>query len=59
MYVRLVFDFMDTDLEIIIKDTNVILTPPHIKAYMLDTLKGLEYLHTHNNTLDPPQGHEA
>ncbi|KAL4227977.1 Cyclin-Dependent Kinase 7 [Mactra antiquata] len=43
--VSLVFDFMDTDLEIIIKDNNIILTLGHIKAYMLQTLKGLEYLH--------------
>ncbi|KAK2172031.1 hypothetical protein NP493_999g01020 [Ridgeia piscesae] len=45
--ISLVFDFMDTDLEIIIKDTSVVLTPPHIKAYMIQTLQGLEYLHAH------------
>lgn len=43
--VSLVFDFMDTDLEIIIKDNKIMLTPAHIKAYMIMTLKGLEYLH--------------
>lgn len=43
--VSLVFDFMDTDLEVIIKDSSVILTTPNIKAYMLMTLQGLEYLH--------------
>lgn len=43
--VSLVFDFMDTDLEIIIKDNSIVLTPPHIKTYVLQTLKGLEYLH--------------
>lgn len=43
--VSLVFDFMDTDLEVIIKDTSVILTTGNIKAYMLMTLQGLEYLH--------------
>lgn len=43
--VSLVFDFMDTDLEIIIKDPNIVLTPAHTKAYMVMTLKGLEYLH--------------
>ncbi|GAB6028364.1 Cyclin-Dependent Kinase 7 [Chamberlinius hualienensis] len=43
--ISLVFDFMDTDLEVIIKDTNIVLTPAHIKAYTLMTLKGLEYLH--------------
>lgn len=43
--VSLVFDFMDTDLEVIIKDNTIILTLSHIKSYMLQTLKGLEYLH--------------
>jgi len=42
--VSLVFDFMDTDLEQIIKD-EVVLTPGHIKAYTMMTLEGLEYLH--------------
>lgn len=43
--VSLVFDFMDTDLENIIKDTKIVLTPGNIKAYMIMTLQGLEYLH--------------
>lgn len=43
--VSLVFDFMDTDLEVIIKDPKVLLTPANIKAYMIMTLRGLEYLH--------------
>lgn len=43
--VSLVFDFMDTDLEVIIKDTKIILTPANIKAYAIMTLRGLEYLH--------------
>ncbi|KZS07948.1 Cyclin-dependent kinase 7 [Daphnia magna] len=43
--VSLVFDFMDTDLEQIIKDTSIILTPGTVKAYVLMTLQGLEYLH--------------
>ena len=43
--VAIVMDFMDTDLEVIIKDTSIILTPAHIKTYTLQTLKGLEYLH--------------
>lgn len=38
--VSLVFDFMDTDLEIIIKDNNIVLTPANVKAYMIMTLKG-------------------
>uniref|UniRef100_G1MZF7 [RNA-polymerase]-subunit kinase n=1 Tax=Meleagris gallopavo TaxID=9103 RepID=G1MZF7_MELGA len=36
---------METDLEVIIKDTSIVLTQAHIKAYMLMTLQGLEYLH--------------
>ncbi|CAG2066186.1 unnamed protein product, partial [Timema podura] len=43
--VSLVFDFMDTDLEVIIKDTSIVLTPANVKAYMLMTLQGLEYMH--------------
>lgn len=43
--VSLVFEFIDTDLENIIKDMKIILTPGNIKSYLLQTLKGLEYLH--------------
>ncbi|GBP31584.1 hypothetical protein EVAR_78163_1 [Eumeta japonica] len=43
--VSLVFDFMDTDLEIIVKDNTIVLTPANVKAYIIMTLKGLEYLH--------------
>lgn len=43
--ISLVFDFMDTDLEVIVKDTTIVLTPSNIKAYVLMTLQGLEYLH--------------
>lgn len=43
--VSLVFDFMDTDLEVIIKDSNIVLTAANIKAYMIQTLQGLDYLH--------------
>ncbi|CAG9763368.1 unnamed protein product [Ceutorhynchus assimilis] len=43
--VSLVFDFMDTDLEVIIKDNTIILTTANIKSYTLQTLRGLEYLH--------------
>ncbi|KAL1380351.1 hypothetical protein pipiens_014266 [Culex pipiens pipiens] len=45
--VSLVFDFMDTDMEIIIKDSKIVLTPANVKSYMIQTLKGLEYLHMH------------
>lgn len=44
--ISLVYDFMDTDLEEIIRDReNIILTPSHIKSYMIMMLTGLEYLH--------------
>ncbi|XP_023340935.1 cyclin-dependent kinase 7-like [Eurytemora carolleeae] len=43
--VSIVMDFMDTDLEVIIKDTNIILSAANIKSYILQTLQGLEYLH--------------
>jgi len=43
--ISLVYDFMDTDLEVIIKDKDIVLTQSHIKAYMIMTLKGIEYLH--------------
>lgn len=44
--VSLVFDFMDTDLEIVIKDSQIVLIPAHVKAYMIMTLQGLDYLHS-------------
>lgn len=31
----------------IIKDTSLVLTPANIKAYILMTLQGLEYMHQH------------
>ncbi|XP_067941740.1 cyclin-dependent kinase 7-like [Watersipora subatra] len=43
--VSLVMDFMDTDLEIIIKDRSLILTAANVKSYILQTLLGCEYLH--------------
>ncbi|XP_014673021.1 PREDICTED: cyclin-dependent kinase 7-like [Priapulus caudatus] len=43
--ISLVFDFMETDLEVIIKDMTVVLTPAHCKSYIVMTIKGLEYLH--------------
>lgn len=45
--ISLIFDFMDTDLEVIILDQSIILKPSDIKAYMMMTLQGLEYLHLH------------
>jgi len=45
--IQLVFDFMETDLERVVKDSSIILLPSHIKNIALQTLLGLEYLHMH------------
>lgn len=45
--ISLIFDYMDTDLEVIILDQTLVLRPGDIKAYLLMTLQGLEYLHMH------------
>uniref|UniRef100_A0A8C8C5C7 Cyclin-dependent kinase 7 n=2 Tax=Salmoninae TaxID=504568 RepID=A0A8C8C5C7_ONCTS len=45
--ISLVFDYMETDLEVIIKDTSLVLTPANIKAFIVMTLQGLEYMHHH------------
>lgn len=42
---HLVFEFMQTDLEAVIRDRNIVLSPADIKSYMLMTLKGLAYCH--------------
>ena len=34
-------------MQVIIKDSSIVLTLAHIKAYMLQTFLGLEYLHVH------------
>jgi len=43
--ISLVCDFMETDLEVIIQDTSMVLSPAHIKSVMLMTIQGVEYLH--------------
>lgn len=45
--ISLIFNYMDTDLEVVIRDPTIVLTPAHIKAYSLMTLEGLRYLHAH------------
>ena len=45
--ISLIFDYMHTDLEVIIRDPTIILSPANIKAYLVMTLQGLEYLHKH------------
>lgn len=41
-----VFEFMASDLEAIIKDKSVVLSPADIKSYMLMLLKGLAACHS-------------
>eukprot|EP00128_Syssomonas_multiformis_P015658 Colp12_sorted_trinity150504_noHs@19507 len=43
--VSLVFEFCETDLEVIIKDKSIIFETSDIKSYMLMMLRGIEYLH--------------
>eukprot|EP01103_Thecamoeba_quadrilineata_P019317 TRINITY_DN7769_c0_g1_i1.p1 TRINITY_DN7769_c0_g1~~TRINITY_DN7769_c0_g1_i1.p1 ORF type:complete len:360 (+),score=60.95 TRINITY_DN7769_c0_g1_i1:62-1081(+) len=43
--IYLVFDFMVTDLEQIIKDKNILLSPADIKSYMKMMLLGIEHCH--------------
>ncbi|CAD6186329.1 unnamed protein product [Caenorhabditis auriculariae] len=45
--IQLVFDFMETDLEHVVKDQSTILMPAHIKNMTMQTLLGLEFLHAH------------
>jgi len=63
---HLVFEFMYTDLEIVIKDRSLILSPADIKTYMQMTLKGVEFCHKNwilhrdlkpNNLLITPRGY--
>lgn len=63
--VSLVFEFMSTNLEDIIMDTNLVLSPANIKSMMLMTCLGIEYLHNNwilhrdlkpNNLLMDKQG---
>jgi len=42
--ISLVFDFMHTDLEVLIRDTSIVLSPANIKSFAIMTLQGLEYL---------------
>ncbi|TXG51389.1 hypothetical protein EZV62_023913 [Acer yangbiense] len=42
---HLVFEFMETDLETVIRNTNIFLSPADIKSYMQMTLKGLAFCH--------------
>jgi len=43
--VFLVFDFMESNMEVLIKDRDIILSPSDIKSYMKMLLQGVEALH--------------
>lgn len=62
---HLVFEFMETDLEAVIRDRNIFLSPADIKSYLQMTLRGLAYCHKKwvlhrdmkpNNLLIGPKG---
>ncbi|XP_042516601.1 cyclin-dependent kinase D-1-like isoform X1 [Macadamia integrifolia] len=42
---HLVFEFMESDLEAVIRDRNIFLSPADIKTYIQMTLKGLAHCH--------------
>lgn len=42
---HLAFEFMESDLEAVIRDRNIVLSPGDIKSYLQMTLKGLAYCH--------------
>lgn len=44
--IHLVFDFMETDLELLIRNRQVVLSAADIKSFMQMTLKGVAFLHT-------------
>lgn len=42
-----VFEYMQTDLEIVIKDRSIDLRPADVKGYMQMVLQGLDFCHKH------------
>ena len=42
---HLVFEFMESDLEAVIRDRNIVLSPGDIKSYLQMTLKALAFCH--------------
>ena len=42
---HLVFEYMHTDLEKVIRDTSIFLSPSDIVAYMQMILRGVEFCH--------------
>ncbi|KAG9294275.1 hypothetical protein G9A89_021634 [Geosiphon pyriformis] len=62
---NLVLEYLDSDLEMIIKEKSVIFEPGHVKSWMLMTLRGLDHIHRNwiihrdmkpNNLLVSPDG---
>lgn len=45
--VNLVLEFLDTDLEAVIRDKTLIFQPADIKSWMAMGFRGLEYIHRH------------
>lgn len=43
--IHLVFDYMETDLETVIQNKNVVLSPGDIKSYMHMIFCGVEHCH--------------
>ena len=42
---NLVLEYLESDLEMVIKDKSVVFMPSDIKSWMLMTLRGLEHCH--------------
>lgn len=62
---NLVLEFLPSDLEVVIKDRNILFTPADIKSWMLMTLRGVHHVHRNfilhrdlkpNNLLISPEG---
>lgn len=45
--INLVLEFLDTDLEAVIRDKQLIFQNGDIKSWMAMSLRGLEYIHRH------------
>ena len=43
--INLVLEYLDTDLEAVIRDKDLIIQQADIKSWMLMTVRGLEYIH--------------
>jgi serine/threonine protein kinase len=46
MHGNQVFEFMESDLEALIRDRSIIISPPDIKAYMRMGLQALDFCHS-------------